>query len=151
MKTSHDKRKPMEEKEWKDPRLLIRTKWCAWMCSYYQRWLYTCMYVPEGRISDRSLSCRCLAGNPVTPGSVRRTRRPTIKKDERGKKREAWNRKENKEGDNVDKIKTKQNNYIISFIICFTSLFIKLLTNNLCIFFNHTIITNISPFIIIQI
>ena len=68
------------------------------------------MYVPEGRISDRSLSCRCLAGNPVTPGSVRRTRRPTIKKDERGKKREAWNRKENKEGDNVDKIKTKQTN-----------------------------------------
>lgn len=68
------------------------------------------MYVPEGRISDRSLSCRCLAGNPVTPGSVRRTRRPTIKEDERGKKREAWNRKENKEGDNVDKIKTKQTN-----------------------------------------
>ena len=45
------------------------------------------MYVPEGRISDRSLSCRCLAGNPVTPGSVRRTRRPTIKEDERGEKK----------------------------------------------------------------
>jgi hypothetical protein len=73
-------------------------------------YIYICMYVPEGRISDRSLSCRCLAGNPVTPGSVRRTRRPTIKEDERGKKREAWNRKENKEGDNVDKIKTKQTN-----------------------------------------
>ncbi len=65
------------------------------------------MYVPEGRTSDRSLSCRCLAGNPATPGSVRRTRRPTTK--ERGKKKgRRWNWKENKEGDNVDQNKKKQ-------------------------------------------
>lgn len=84
MKTSQDKReKPSEELEVERPKAVHRNKL---MCVNVFILSSMIMYVPEGRTSDRSLSCRCLAGNPATPGSVRRTRRPTTKEGERGKK-----------------------------------------------------------------
>ena len=80
--------------------------------------IYRYINIPEGQTSDRSLSCRCLAGNPVTPGSVRRTRRPTITGRMVGKldmeqNKDGWRvYVKNKEGDKTSikkKRKKKQN------------------------------------------